>query len=162
MSVTAPWNAKVKNAYSRARTTTESMTALPGVSRAFSVSSLTMMPVSQPLNMYTAMREAAMKPLTPPSELHENQLTENGTEPAWCPNTATRQNTARIVMPMYSMAIRTHWTHAATRMPMYATTVTATTAAEPMIASPRRLCALPNSEIRYGPIGRQIEITPTK
>jgi hypothetical protein len=31
-----------------------------------------------------------------------------------------------------------------------------------MIASPRRLCALPNSEIRYGPIGRQIEITPTK
>jgi hypothetical protein len=112
--------------------------------------------------MYTAMSEAAMNPLTPPRELHENQLAENGTEPAWYPNTATRQYTARIVMPMYSMAISAHWTHAATRIPMYATTVTATTAADPMAASPRRLCALPNSEIRYGPIGRQIEITPTK
>ena len=102
----------------RASTTTDSMTALPGVSLAFSVSSLTMMPVSQPLNMYTAMSDAAMKPLTPPRELQENQLAVNATDPAWWLNTATRQNTARIVMPMYSIAIRAHCTHAATRMPM--------------------------------------------
>ncbi len=51
-----------------------------------------------------------MKPLTPPREVHENHLPENETEPAWWPKTATRQKTARMVMPMYSIAIRTHWT----------------------------------------------------
>jgi hypothetical protein len=54
------------------------------------------------------MREAAMKPLTPPRQPHENQFAENGTEPGWWPKTATRQYTARTVTPMYSMAIRAH------------------------------------------------------
>jgi hypothetical protein len=58
-----------------------------------------------------------MKPLTPSTLLHENQLQLNGTECGLREKTGTRHQMARMPTPMYSIAIRIHWVHAVSRIP---------------------------------------------
>jgi hypothetical protein len=50
--------------------------------------------------------------------LQENQLQLNGTECGLWLKTATRHQMARMPTPVYSIAIRIHWVHAVSLIPI--------------------------------------------